>query len=124
MYPHLGKKKTLSQTSFFNDPKALFRFRCCNHKFRIETGHHSNIPHDDRICTYCLQKFNIRVVECEYHVFFHCPKHDVILLRQHYLFNWYKRGTDVNSFYEILQIEKFEQLRKLAYYVCMILTCD
>ena len=53
---------------------ALARFRCCNHKFRIETGRHSTLPRDDRICTYCLQKINIRVVECEYHVFFHCPK--------------------------------------------------
>ena len=59
------------------------------------------------MCTYCLQKFNTRVIECEYHVFFHCPKHDVT--RQHYLFNWYNSGTDVNSFHEIFQIQNFEQ---------------
>ena len=35
-----------------------------------------------------------------------------------YLFTWYKRSTDVNSLHEIFQRENFEQLSKLAYYIC------
>ena len=118
----LNPEKYLTVDLPYRNRIALARFRCFNHKFRIKTGRHSNIPREDRICIYCLDKFNIRVVECEFHVFFHCPKHDVI--RQHYLFNWYKRGTDVNSFYEIFQIDNFELLGKLAFYVHMILKSD
>ena len=62
----LNPEKYLTLDLPHRNRMTLARFRCCNHKSRIETGRHSNIPRDDIICTYCLQKIHFRVVECEF----------------------------------------------------------
>ena len=102
-----------------NHKTALAKFRCSNHKFSIETGRHSKITREKRICLYCLQKFNQNIIECEYHVFFQCEKFHEI--RQHFLFTWYKSYTNITCFYSLLQSDNPVLIRKLAHYVHMLL---
>ena len=66
---------------------ALAKFRYSNHKFGFETGRHNNIDRELRICIYYFQKVKKNIVECEFHVLFHCQKFDQ--LRTVFLFDWY-----------------------------------
>ena len=56
--------------------KAFAKFRCSDHKLNIEVGRHHNAPKEERICTYCLEKFAIVVIEDEFHVFLFCKRYE------------------------------------------------
>lgn len=45
------------------------KFRCSSHKLLVETGRHSGIPYQQRICKFCT----LHEIEDEYHFTFVCP---------------------------------------------------
>ena len=87
----LEPEKYLSIGLSYQFKKALSRLRCSNYKFTIETGRHQNIPREERICTFCFNESNTRIIDNEYHAFFHCEKY--AQQRNSYLYNWY-HGND------------------------------
>jgi len=58
---------------------ALTKFRLSVHSLEIETGRHSNISRENRLCTKC----NLRMIENEYHFILVCPLY--IEIRKHTL---------------------------------------
>lgn len=54
---------------------AFAKFRCSNHNLNIEVGRHHNVPREERLCTFCLEKADIEIVEDEIHVFLHCERY-------------------------------------------------
>lgn len=98
---------------------AMSRFRCASHSFQVETGRHAGIPFNERLCNFCLENLNIHVVQCEYHVFFHCQQFHEI--RQRYLLNWYTRNNhNIISFYYLMQSKDENVVLKVATYVSKI----
>ena len=83
----IGENKKLSQYAKFKDNlsyehyldeikstekrKALTRLRISNHKLRIETGRHQNIPREERICENCA----LNKIEDEKHFLLECSKY-------------------------------------------------
>ena len=53
----------------FRDRQIISKIVCVNHKLRIETGRHQNIPRDERICQLCTQN----KIEDEEHFIAECP---------------------------------------------------
>ena len=94
---------------------AFGKFRCSNHKLRVETGRHSNTPRDERICLYCFENNHISVLDCEYHAFFHCKRYEDV--RSNYLFRWYSGGRELHDFYILMNSYNYDTLRKLTCYV-------
>ena len=79
---------------------ALAKFRCSNHKFGIETGCYNNIDYLLKICIYCFQKLKKNILECEFHVLFHCQKFDQLII---IFTDWYVGDTNIDDFYTLLQ---------------------
>ena len=98
---------------------ALSKFRCSNHKFGIETGRHTNVHRDKRICLYCYNNYEVKVLECEYHVFFECEKFTEI--RANFLYNWYTSSSSEANFYYLLQSTNPNIIRHLAHYIYMLM---
>ena len=96
----------------------LARFRCSSHKLGIEIGRHSGIDRENRICLYCFNKYRLRIIEDEYHVFFSCSKYRNI--RSSHLYSWYNGRDDIISFYNILQNNNPCVIRKVAIYITKI----
>ena len=74
---------------------SLSTFRCASHTLHIEVGRHTGAEKSKRLCSHYLLYNNLRVVDCEYHAFFHCTKHSDI--RETYLFSWYVLSRDLVS---------------------------
>ena len=104
----------------FKYRKSLSRFRCSSHEFKIETGRHTNVPFEARICQYCYEESTITVIECEYHVFFQCKKFENI--RENYLKSWYSGGDNLLDFYHLLQSSDEHNIYKLSVYIDKLLT--
>lgn len=94
---------------------SMARFRCASHNFQVELGRHTGIPYNDRLCMFCLSNYDLRIVQCEYHVFFQCRQFNAI--RKDYLLNWYKGDQGIISFYFLMQSKKTEVVMKLAAYI-------
>ena len=97
--------------------KSLAGFRCSSHKFKIETGRHLNIHREERICIYCQQINNYRIIEIEHHVFFICPRY--VDVRTQYLFTWYIHGNTPLDLYNLLQMSRTVKL--LSIYIHHVL---
>ena len=98
---------------------AFSKFRCSNHKLNIEIGRQSNIPFVDRLCYFCLDNNNIRVIDCEFHAFLYCFKHRDISTQ--YLFNWYHGGCSISDFYSLMGSNNDESIHKVASFVYHLL---
>ena len=61
--------------------RAITRFRVSAHNLHVETGRHHRprpTPVEDRICMYCNDNMNEKVVEDECHALMVCPKFEVM----------------------------------------------
>ena len=56
----------------FRERQIISKFMCSNHKLRIETGRHDNIPRDERLCKLC----DMNKVEDEDHFIMECQSYD------------------------------------------------
>ncbi len=99
--------------------KAFARFRCSNHKLKIETGRHDGIIREARICDFCHLHSNILVIENEYHAFFCCPKYSD--LRIQLLASWYTRGDSEVDFYRLMACTEITTIRSIAKFIYCIL---
>jgi len=111
----LEPEKYLSLNISHKLKSALARFRCSNHKFRIETGRHEGIDRCDRNCTHCSEKFQIQATDDEFHVFFVCHKFNDV--RAQYLLNWYKGRNSRQDFHNLLVNQNPIVLRNLAQFI-------
>ena len=57
----------------------------------------------------------IKVLECEYHVFFECEK--ITEIRANFLYNWYTSSCSEANFYYLLQSTNPNIIRHLAHYI-------
>ena len=77
----------LDLVSNFHLRRCITKFRCSDHTLKIETGRHTNLPVDERLCQTCLTK-----VETEEHFLRWCPKYNVLRFkyfgRPHYFLDW------------------------------------
>ena len=103
----------------FCNRKAFARFRCSSHNFLIEKGRHQGLAREDRICTYCFEILNVRTIEDEFHVFFHCLKYqderDTLLL------SWYHGDKELYNFNNLMKSTNDLILRKITKYVFSIM---
>lgn len=111
----LNPEKYLCIDMPFLHKKAMSRFRCSSHKFKIETGRHQNIDRENRFCQFCEITEHSKAVEDEYHVFFVCPRYSDIRLQL--LLSWYSDESDLPNFYNILQVDDTLKIRKLSNYI-------
>ena len=61
--------------------RAITRFRVSAHNLHVETGRHHRprpTPVEDRICMYCNDNMNEKMVEDECHALMVCPKFEVM----------------------------------------------
>ena len=61
--------------------RAIIRFRVSAHNLHVETGRHHRprpTPVEDRICMYCNDNMNEKIVEDECHALMVCPKFEVM----------------------------------------------
>ena len=58
----------------FRNRQIISKFLCSNHKLRIETGRHSNIPREQRVCELC----EANKVEDEHHFILECQAYEEI----------------------------------------------
>ena len=56
--------------SSFRERQIISKLLCSSHTLRIETGRHSNIPRDERLCQLC----ELGKIEDEDHFIMECPK--------------------------------------------------
>ena len=99
--------------------KALAKFRCSSHTFRIETGRHQNLARSDRICLHCQETQNYSTVEDKYHVFFTCSKYAEI--RAQYLSSWYDKSDSTFELYNLLKVTDFRRIKLLSTYIYQLL---
>jgi len=100
--------------------KSFSKFRCSNHKLRIEVGRHINIDREKIIFIYCLNDNNISFLDCEFHAFFNCIRYYDI--HQCYLFNWYDRGLELNDFYSLMSSSCERNICNVCTYVHQIIS--
>ena len=93
---------------------SLWDFRCTSHTLHI-VGRHTGAETSQRICSHCLLYNNLRVVDCEYHAFFHCTKYSDN--RETYLFSWYVRSWDPVSFYSLMSSRQDDIIKNIALYL-------
>ena len=98
---------------------ALARFRASSHHFHIETGRYNHTPLQERICQHCFENFNTSVIECEFHIFFHCDKFTNI--RNQYLYNWYTFDRNVENFYTLFKSNNDTTIYRTALFVSKLL---
>ena len=91
---------------------SLSKFRCASHILHVEVGRHTGVKNSQRICSHCRIFNNLRVVDCEYHAFFHCTKYSDI--GEPYLFSWYVRSRDLVSFYSLMSSRHDDIIKKIA----------
>jgi hypothetical protein len=111
----LVPEKYLSLDINYQFKKALARFRCSSHKFRIETGRHNKVLRENRNCIHCLTSVSTSIIEDEFHVFFICPKFNEI--RNRYLTPWYNGNYSYHGLYQLMQTKKVQELRLLCIYL-------
>ena len=58
----------------FKNRQIISKFLCSSHKLRIETGRHSNIPREQRVCQLC----ETNKVEDEHHFILECQAYNEI----------------------------------------------
>ena len=77
----------LDLVSNFHLRGCITKFRCSDHRLKIETGRHRNLPVDERLCETCVNK-----VETEEHFLRWCPKYSNLRLkyfgRPHCFLDW------------------------------------
>ena len=115
----LNPEKYLYVGLSFSLWKYLARFRCSNHKFKIEIGRHMGIERENRNCTFCLDNYGIICVENEFHAFFNCYQYTNE--RRRYLYTWYRGPPTLDSFYSLMQNENESIVRKIAIYISAIM---
>ena len=93
---------------------SLSTFRCASHPLHI-VGRHTGVGKSQRTCSHCLLYNNLRVVDCEYHAFFHCTRYSDI--RETYLFSWYVRIRDLVSFYSLVSSRQDNISKNITLYV-------
>ena len=94
--------------------KQLYSLSTFRHTLHI-VGRHTGVEKSQRICSHCLLYNNLRVVDCEYHAFFHCTKYSDI--RETYLFSWYVRIRDHVSFYSLVSSRQDNISKNITLYV-------
>ena len=94
---------------------SLSTFRCASHTLHIEVGRHTGAEKSKRLCSQYLLYNNLRVVDCEYHAFFHCTKHSDI--RETYLFSWYVRSRDIVFLYCLMSSRQDDIIKNVALYI-------
>ena len=62
----------------------ITKLRTSNLKLPIETGRWSNIPKENRICTFCYEH-----IGDEFHTLFTCKNQDISLLRRKFIPRYY-----------------------------------
>ena len=92
---------------------ALSRFRCSNHKLEIESGRHSGIPRNERLCKYCLENRSVANVEDEYHFICICPQY--INLRNKYFGVTFL--ANLNNFIKIMSSKTKKEVINLACFI-------
>ena len=115
----LNPEKYLYVGLSFSLWKYLAKFRCSNHKFKIEIGRHMGIERENRNCSFCLDNYGIICVESEFHAFFNCYQYTNE--RRRYLYTWYRGPPTLDSFYSLMQNENESIVRKIAIYISAIM---
>jgi hypothetical protein len=90
---------------------ALTRFRISSHDLLIETGRHTNIDRQNRICKNC----NMNMIESEYHFLLVCPKYRD--LRKKYIKPYYQSWPNIQKFINLLSSYSKCTLNNLAKYI-------
>ena len=95
---------------------SLSKPRCASHPLHMEVGRHTGVEQcQNNICSHCLLFNNLRVVDCEYHAFFHRTKYSDN--RETYLFSWYMRSRDIVSLYCLMSSRQDDIIKNVAVYV-------
>lgn len=116
----LNTERYLSVDLPVNLRYAFARFRTSSHHFNIELGRYQNIPLQERICNFCSENRNMSVLDCEFHVLFHCGRFDNI--RTQFLENWYTNDKTLVNFYTLLSSTNQETIYRLATFIDKILS--
>ena len=88
---------------------ALSKLRCSTHNLLVETGRHSNIAYENRICKLC----NLAKIEDEHHFIMECPFYTEF--RKMYLPNITDRNRTLEMFYGLFQGQKVLTLNLSKY---------
>ena len=115
----LNPERYLSLNISYSLRRNLAKFRCSNHKFKIEVGRHLGIERERRICSFCYNNQNLSYVEDEYHAFFQCFQYNSE--RKRYLYNWYKGRGTLDNFYRLMKTTEESTIRKIAIFVSAIM---
>ncbi len=114
----LNPEKYLSIDMPFYYRKALARFRCSSHKLKIEVGRHTNIPRENRICTFCFENVGLIVIENEFHAFFVCGRFEHT--RTALLFTWYTGRTSEFALLRLMKSENVEIIKNTAIFIAAL----
>jgi len=115
----LTPEKYLTIDVPFKSRRAYARFRCSNHKLNIELGRHFNVQRENRTCLFCLTRFDVHVLENEFHAFFECPQYTDI--RTSYLYNWYNGQRNETSFNILMSSTDITVIKQLTFYVTKLM---
>ena len=96
---------------------VLSRFRCGNHNLNIEAGRWENRERMDRLCTFCLVKNGINVIEDEIHFIVDCP----LYVNKRTSLMPFLNNISISSEERYLYVFKNCQFHELAQY---ILSCS
>ena len=118
----LTPEKYLTMGLSYQLRKALARFRCSSHTLNIELGRHLGIDRDDRICTFCLDIYQINCIEDEFHVFFQCPRFSELQIK--YLYNWFNGNPTRHDLYHLLSSTNDFVIRKVAIFIHKVLQLE
>ena len=89
---------------------SLSKLKCSVHKFNVETGRHSGIPYEQRLCILC----NKHEIEDELHIVMSCPVYNQI--RSVFLLNVDTENAAVDTFHNLFNGSE-QQVLSLARYI-------
>ena len=112
----LDQSRILSSGNGLRNAFAKSCCTCCI--FRIETGHHCNIPRQDTLCEFVF-KARVYGLSRTKNVFFPCPKSEIA--RSNFLLTWYDKGDSPNDLFDILQTSYPRKLKSPSLYISELL---
>ncbi len=89
----------------------MTRLRISNHKLRIETGRHKNIPREERIC----QKCSLGKIEDEKHYLLECTK--FVVQRKEHLEKFTKGLNDNQVFINCMKLKSKNVINAVADFI-------
>lgn len=89
--------------------KQITRIRLSSHRLAIESGRHTNVPKERRLCKFCSD------IEDEFHFVLKCQQYREIRVK--YIKKYYWKKPSVYKFIQLLSVQNFKELCNLGKYL-------